>query len=90
MQSGEDYIGDLPGHVHSTAFEHKQNTKTLSLLLVHPVPTDTIFVNHIDGSNTSMVDNELLVWMHEYMHEYKQCSTMIIGLQVNRCKSTAA
>ena len=34
---GEDYIGDLPGHVHSTAFEHKQNTKTLSLLMVHPV-----------------------------------------------------
>ena len=34
-------------------------------------PTDIIFVNHIDGSNTSMVDNELLAWMHEY----KQCST---------------
>ena len=33
-------------------------------------PTDTIFVNHNDGSNTSMVDNELLAWMHEY----KQCS----------------
>ena len=33
-------------------------------------PTDIIFVNHIDGSNTSMVDNELLAWMHEY----KQCS----------------
>ena len=50
-------------------------------------PTDIIFVNHIDGSNTSMVDNELLAWMHEC----KQCSrTTIIGLQVNRCKSTAA
>ena len=32
-------------------------------------PTDIIFVNHIDGSNTSMVDNELLAW-----HEYKRCS----------------
>src|SRR4051812_14342134 len=35
--SEEDYIGDLPGHVHSTPFKHKQITKTLSLLLAHPV-----------------------------------------------------
>ena len=33
------------------------------LLGSQQLPTDTIFVNHIDGSNTSMVDNELLAWM---------------------------
>ena len=47
MQSEEDYIGDLPAHVHSTAFKHKQITKGGKRYLFYTLYIDIKKYTHI-------------------------------------------
>ena len=67
---GEDYIGDLPGHVHSTAFEHKQNTKTLSLLMVHPAESVRVLLDITNRNygvrveeSAALNEEEIMFWL---------------------------
>ena len=62
MPSEEDYIGDLPAHVHSTAFKHKQITKGGALLILHPV---SIYLSNLSIYDLSIYNVRYTYYMYK-------------------------